>query len=185
MTGNRLTRLHEFGPISTLRLPLCSCCGKRFAIGRPALRCKVCRLVVHDSCQHQVSLFFDFVSTSIFVTFCLFVYQLKQRCVPPTDYSPPSPPEPTDPPRTPLSATLSRRYFASSNNLSPGLGTPTTAGKHRFVWHSIPLASLCPSNEFPQVPAPVIHCVNEVASRGLLQVGIYRVPGAEKKVFGE
>lgn len=33
------------------------------------------------------------------------------------------------------------------------------------------------------IPATVIHCVNEVAARGLIQTGIYRVPGAEKRVL--
>ncbi|KAL5971263.1 Rac GTPase-activating protein 1 [Taenia solium] len=109
---------------------------------------------------------------------------LKQRCVPPTDL-PPSPSRATKPPLTPLSTPRSRRRFgASAIRASPVIGTPSSALKRRvFLWHSIPLASLCPPNEFPQIPAPVIHCVNEVAARGLLQVGIYRIPGAEKKVF--
>ena len=34
----------------------------------------------------------------------------------------------------------------------------------------------------PMVPALVVHCVKEVESRGLTEVGIYRVPGAEKDV---
>lgn len=32
------------------------------------------------------------------------------------------------------------------------------------------------------VPALVVHCTNEVENRGLSEVGIYRVPGAEKDV---
>ncbi len=64
VTGNRLTRLHQFDPISSLRLQMCSCCGKRFALGRVALRCKVCRLVVHEHCQSQVSV------TVFFVVWC-------------------------------------------------------------------------------------------------------------------
>ncbi|CUT99424.1 Rac GTPase activating protein 1 [Echinococcus multilocularis] len=161
-TGNRLTRLHQFVSISSLRLQMCGCCGKRFALGRPALRCKICRLVVHENCQNR----------------------LKQRCVPPTDI-PSSPNRAGEPPLTPLSTALSRRCLgASIISASPAVGTPSSASKHRvFSWHSVPLASLCPPNEFPKIPAPVIHCVNEVAARGLLQVGIYRVPGAEKKVF--
>ncbi|KAL5103139.1 Rac GTPase-activating protein 1 [Taenia crassiceps] len=162
VTGNRLNRLHQFVSISSLRLQMCGCCGKRFALGKPALRCKICKLVVHENCQNR----------------------LKQRCVPPTDLSP-SPSRASKPPLTPLSTPLSRsRLGASTIRASPVIGTPSSAVKRRvFLWHSIPLASLCPSNEFPQIPAPVIHCVNEVAARGLLQVGIYRVPGAEKKVF--
>ncbi|ELU10445.1 hypothetical protein CAPTEDRAFT_161236 [Capitella teleta] len=34
----------------------------------------------------------------------------------------------------------------------------------------------------PMIPAIVIHCVNEVESRGLSEVGIYRVPGSEREV---
>lgn len=34
----------------------------------------------------------------------------------------------------------------------------------------------------PMVPALVVHCTNEVENRGLSEVGIYRVPGAEKDV---
>uniref|UniRef100_A0A5K3FKM5 Rac GTPase-activating protein 1 n=1 Tax=Mesocestoides corti TaxID=53468 RepID=A0A5K3FKM5_MESCO len=162
VTGNRLTRLHQFSSISSLRLQMCSCCGRRFAFGKPALRCKICRLVVHQNCQGQ----------------------LKQRCVPPTDM-PLSPCGAPETPRTPLSATLSRRHLGGPSNASPTVfGTPSSTLKRRaFVWHSVSIASLCPPNEFPQIPAPVIHCVNEVAARGLLQVGIYRVPGAEKRVF--
>jgi Rac GTPase-activating protein 1 len=32
------------------------------------------------------------------------------------------------------------------------------------------------------IPSIVIHCVNEVESRGLNEVGIYRVPGSDKEV---
>ena len=32
------------------------------------------------------------------------------------------------------------------------------------------------------VPGLVQHCVNEVEQRGLTEVGIYRVPGAERDV---
>ncbi len=34
------------------------------------------------------------------------------------------------------------------------------------------------------IPAVVIHCVNEVAARGLVSTGIYRVPGSDKRVNG-
>ncbi|XP_060086186.1 rac GTPase-activating protein 1-like [Ylistrum balloti] len=34
----------------------------------------------------------------------------------------------------------------------------------------------------PMIPAIVVHCVNEVEARGLTEVGIYRVPGAESQV---
>jgi Rac GTPase-activating protein 1 len=36
----------------------------------------------------------------------------------------------------------------------------------------------------PMVPSIIVHCVNEVEHRGLNEVGIYRVPGAEKDVKG-
>jgi Rac GTPase-activating protein 1 len=36
----------------------------------------------------------------------------------------------------------------------------------------------------PMVPSIIVHCVNEVELRGLNEVGIYRVPGAEKDVKG-
>ena len=32
------------------------------------------------------------------------------------------------------------------------------------------------------VPAIIVHCANEVESRGLAEVGIYRVPGSEREV---
>ena len=87
--------------------------------------------------------------------------------------------------RTPLSVTLPRRYFGSATHLSPGVPSPSPARNRRFVWNSVPLASVCPASESPHIPAVVIHCVNEVAARGLGQIGIYRVPGAERKVNGE
>ena len=34
----------------------------------------------------------------------------------------------------------------------------------------------------PMVPALIVHCVNEIEARGLSEVGIYRVPGAESEV---
>lgn len=37
-------------------------------------------------------------------------------------------------------------------------------------------------SELPMIPAIVIHCVNEIESRGLGEVGIYRVPGSEREV---
>ncbi|XP_056007736.1 rac GTPase-activating protein 1-like isoform X2 [Ostrea edulis] len=36
--------------------------------------------------------------------------------------------------------------------------------------------------ERPMIPALVVHCVNEVEARGLVEVGIYRVPGADSQV---
>ncbi|KAG8228005.1 hypothetical protein J437_LFUL007978, partial [Ladona fulva] len=34
----------------------------------------------------------------------------------------------------------------------------------------------------PMVPSIVIHCINEIESRGLQEVGIYRIPGSDKDV---
>jgi Rac GTPase-activating protein 1 len=34
----------------------------------------------------------------------------------------------------------------------------------------------------PMVPSIIVHCVNEVDRRGLNEIGIYKVPGAEKEV---
>lgn len=34
----------------------------------------------------------------------------------------------------------------------------------------------------PMVPSLIVHCINEVELRGLNEVGIYRVPGADKDV---
>ncbi|XP_069683890.1 rac GTPase-activating protein 1 [Periplaneta americana] len=36
----------------------------------------------------------------------------------------------------------------------------------------------------PMVPSIIVHCVNEIELRGLNEVGIYRVPGAERDVKG-
>jgi len=43
------------------------------------------------------------------------------------------------------------------------------------------LAELVPLSH-PMVPAIVVHCVNEIEARGLEEVGLYRVPGAEREV---
>lgn len=37
-------------------------------------------------------------------------------------------------------------------------------------------------SESPMVPALIVHCVNEIESRGLTEVGIYRVSGSERDV---
>ena len=34
----------------------------------------------------------------------------------------------------------------------------------------------------PMVPAIIVHCINEIEARGLSEVGLYRVPGAESEV---
>ncbi|KAK2177273.1 hypothetical protein NP493_609g01017 [Ridgeia piscesae] len=58
----------------------------------------------------------------------------------------------------------------------PASTTPGT-GKHTPGL----LADYAPSDP-PMIPALIIHCVNEIESRGLSEVGIYRVPGSEKQV---
>ncbi|VDN33473.1 unnamed protein product [Dibothriocephalus latus] len=63
--------------------------------------------------------------------------------------------------------------------------TPTalsSATKRQTIRRTLKLSAFCPPNEFPQVPAIVIHCVTEVATRGLQQVGLYRISGAAKQV---
>ena len=34
----------------------------------------------------------------------------------------------------------------------------------------------------PMVPALIVHCINEIESRGLSEVGLYRIPGSEREV---
>ncbi|VDM05400.1 unnamed protein product [Schistocephalus solidus] len=58
----------------------------------------------------------------------------------------------------------------------------SSAKKQQNIRHTLKLSNCCPPNEFPQVPAIVIHCVTDVANRGLQQVGIYRISGAVKPV---
>lgn len=36
----------------------------------------------------------------------------------------------------------------------------------------------------PMIPSLVVHCIREIESRGLSEVGIYRVPGSERDVKG-
>ena len=48
----------------------------------------------------------------------------------------------------------------------------------------VQLSELCPVNETPQIPGVVIHCVNEIETRGLSQEGVYRICGTEKQVKG-
>ncbi|XP_076065683.1 rac GTPase-activating protein 1-like isoform X2 [Oratosquilla oratoria] len=53
--------------------------------------------------------------------------------------------------------------------------TPNTKGAMGYIADYTPLIS-------PMVPALVVHCTNEIENRGLNEVGIYRVPGAEREV---
>ena len=53
--------------------------------------------------------------------------------------------------------------------------TPTRGGARGSIADYTPLAA-------PMVPALVVHCVNEVETRGLGEVWLYRVPGSEREV---
>ncbi|KAK7066038.1 Rac GTPase-activating protein 1, partial [Halocaridina rubra] len=57
----------------------------------------------------------------------------------------------------------------------PAATTPNTKGYRGTIADYTPIIP-------PMVPALVVHCCNEVENRGLNEVGIYRVPGAEKDV---
>ncbi|XP_053966931.1 rac GTPase-activating protein 1 [Anastrepha ludens] len=57
----------------------------------------------------------------------------------------------------------------------PQSGTPTTKGMMGYISDYAPSVA-------PMVPALIVHCVNEIESRGLNEVGIYRVSGSEREV---
>ncbi|XP_069957959.1 rac GTPase-activating protein 1 isoform X3 [Cherax quadricarinatus] len=57
----------------------------------------------------------------------------------------------------------------------PTANTPTAKGQLSIIADYTPRVP-------PMVPALVVHCTNEVENRGLSEVGIYRIPGAEKDV---
>ncbi|XP_026482451.1 LOW QUALITY PROTEIN: rac GTPase-activating protein 1-like [Ctenocephalides felis] len=57
----------------------------------------------------------------------------------------------------------------------PVSSTPTMKGFMGTIADYTPLVA-------PMVPALVVHCVNEVESRGLNEVGLYRISGSEKDV---
>nr|XP_014097656.1 rac GTPase-activating protein 1 [Bactrocera oleae]XP_014097657.1 rac GTPase-activating protein 1 [Bactrocera oleae]XP_036230973.1 rac GTPase-activating protein 1 [Bactrocera oleae] len=57
----------------------------------------------------------------------------------------------------------------------PQSGTPTIKGMMGYISDYAP-------NVSPMVPALIVHCVNEIESRGLNEVGIYRVSGSEREV---
>ncbi|CAH1789295.1 unnamed protein product [Owenia fusiformis] len=59
----------------------------------------------------------------------------------------------------------------------PSSATPGTAGK---LTGGV-ISDYTPTDP-PMIPGLVVHCVNEVESRGIQEVGIYRVPGAERQV---
>lgn len=55
-------------------------------------------------------------------------------------------------------------------------GTPTVKGNQAGS-----LSDYTPSMG-PMIPGLVVHCVSEIETRGLTEVGIYRVPGSEREV---
>jgi RhoGAP domain. len=57
----------------------------------------------------------------------------------------------------------------------PAGNTPTRKGTLNTI------ADFAPPTA-PMIPAIIVHCVKEVETRGLTEVGIYRVPGAERDV---
>uniref|UniRef100_A0A1A9WWH2 Rho-GAP domain-containing protein n=1 Tax=Glossina brevipalpis TaxID=37001 RepID=A0A1A9WWH2_9MUSC len=54
-------------------------------------------------------------------------------------------------------------------------GTPTNKGLMGYLADYAPTVS-------PMIPALIVHCVNEIESRGLNEVGIYRLSGSEREV---
>lgn len=72
-----------------------------------------------------------------------------------------------------------RCHIDCKNSLSmfcvPQSNTPTAKG---FLGSLIDYAPLIP----PLVPALIVHCVNEIESRGLKDVGLYRVSGPEREI---
>ncbi|XP_055301082.1 rac GTPase-activating protein 1-like [Sitodiplosis mosellana] len=55
---------------------------------------------------------------------------------------------------------------------------PKNHDKHGKIGHITDYVS----NETPMIPPLIVHCINEVESRGLLEKGIYRVSGSEKEI---
>ncbi|XP_034230462.1 rac GTPase-activating protein 1 [Thrips palmi] len=53
--------------------------------------------------------------------------------------------------------------------------TPAVKGAMGTIADYTPMTS-------PMVPSIIVHCIREIESRGLTEVGIYRVPGAERDV---
>lgn len=57
----------------------------------------------------------------------------------------------------------------------PQSSTPTGKGLMGYIVDYAPTVA-------PMVPALIVHCVNEIESRGFNEVGVYRVSGAEREV---
>ncbi|CAL8075310.1 unnamed protein product [Calicophoron daubneyi] len=166
-TINRLNRPHDFVSRTLLPMELCNVCGKRITFGKPALKCIVCRLTVHPDCCKQ----------------------LVQTCVPPnvchTPLSSMARAPATAPRHAPggssssLSLSHGKKYAPNSESVvTPS--SPTLSS--RMGARNLILADLCPPDQFPRIPALVIHCITEVLARGMQTVGLYRVSGSEKQV---
>nr|CAH8871516.1 unnamed protein product [Trichobilharzia regenti] len=161
-TINRLNRPHNFVSRTILRLETCSACARRITFAKMAYKCLICRLVVHPNCRQH----------------------LIQTCITPiaphlahtkTSRGAAMPSKPSA--YIPLSPLTHCRSRCSMERVS---GSPTAI--RRKGSRNLSLSLLCPSNQFPQIPGLVIHCVNEVMARGMQTVGLYRVSGSEKQV---
>ncbi|TPP67864.1 Rac GTPase-activating protein 1 [Fasciola gigantica] len=170
---NRLNRPHNFIPRSVLRMEACNACGRRIPFGKTAHKCSVCGLLVHSSCQKR----------------------LAQTCVPPsatrTPLSTMNHPRAwaTSPRRAPSNATTSRALVPALPFGSPKSKRTATVAPPmsptlsvRLGLRNVNLTDFCPADQFPRIPALIIHCVTEVVARGMNTVGLYRVSGSEKQV---
>ncbi|CAH8870741.1 unnamed protein product [Trichobilharzia szidati] len=161
-TINRLNRPHNFVSRTILRLETCSACARRITFTKMAYKCLICRLVVHPNCRQQL------IQTCVTPIAPRLVYGKTSRGAG-TSSKPPA--------YIPLSSLTQCRSRGSVDRVS---GSPT--GIRRKGSRNLSLSLLCPSNQFPQIPGLVIHCVNEVMARGMQTIGLYRVSGSEKQV---
>ncbi|TPP67865.1 Rac GTPase-activating protein 1 [Fasciola gigantica] len=172
-TLSRLNRPHNFTSRSVLRMDVCSACGRRIGFGKTAYKCTVCRLLVHPTCRKA----------------------LAQTCVPPsatrTPLSTMNHPRAwaTSPRRAPSNAITSRALvpalpFGSPKSKRTATVAPPTSPtlSVRLGLRNVNLTDFCPADQFPRIPALIIHCVTEVVARGMNTVGLYRVSGSEKQV---
>lgn len=59
---------------------------------------------------------------------------------------------------------------------------PQSAGTPTIKGHQAGNLSDYTPSVGPMIPGLIVHCVNEIETRGLTEVGIYRVPGSEREV---
>ncbi|KAF6776078.1 hypothetical protein AHF37_04498 [Paragonimus kellicotti] len=170
-TYNRLNRPHTFNSKPVLRMEICSYCGRRITFGKSAFKCVVCRLIVHPACRKQ----------------------LIQTCVPPSlSRTPLSSFNKRSPRSSPTCAKTTSQLTLTSDatRSKPHQGYPAnvnllsspTVLSGRSNNRNLNIADFCPEDQYPRIPALVIHCVTEVLARGMQVVGIYRVSGSEKHV---